>query len=175
MQNFLVHETFQFFRALVQFHDLMANSADVSIILESVEMSNNNLVFPDEYMIPEQIGISALSVVNTEVHCKGTEFFNNNMSAVYIYNSELHFHGNNVLKTNTGNWCGGAIVLRVDSHIYLHRGAQVYILENTALKYGGGICVDDGSMSEYLDTCFYQIVDLDIFNNNDTFVYLEGK
>ena len=175
VQNFLVHETFQFFRALVQFHDLMANSADVSIILESVEMSNNNLVFPDEYMIPEQIGISALSVVNTEVHCKGTEFFNNNMSAVYIYNSDLHFHGNNVFKTNTGNWCGGAIVLRVDSHIYLHRGAQVYILENTALKYGGGICVDDGSMSEYLDTCFYQIVDLDIVNNNDTFVYLEGN
>ena len=98
------------------------------------------------------------------------------MSAVYInYNSDLHFHGNNVFKTNTGIWCEGAIVLRVDSHIHLHQGVQVYIVENTAPKYGGGICMDDGSMSESLDTCFYQIVDLDILNNNDTFVYLEGN
>ena len=97
------------------------------------------------------------------------------MSAVYIYNSDLHFHGVNVFKNNTGIQCGGALVLTVDSHIYLHRGAQVYILENTALKYGGGICVDNGSVSEVLDSCFYQIVDLDILNNNDTFVYLEGN
>ena len=159
VQNFLVQEPFQFHRAVVQFHKLMINSAgDVSIFLESVKMSNNHLVFRDENMIPERIGISALLAVDTEVHIERTGFFNNNMSAVHIYNSDLHFHGGTVFEYNTGIQCGGAIVLRMDSHIYLHQGAQVYIVENTALKYGGGICVDDGSISEYLNTCFYQIV-----------------
>ena len=173
VQNVLVQKNFQFYCAVVRFDELIINSAgDVSISLESVEMSNNNFVPLDGHII---IGISALSVVNTEVHCKGTGFFNNNMSAVSIHNSDLHFHGVNVFKNNTGRQCGGALVLTVDSHIYLHEGTQVYILENTALKYGGGICVDGGSISEVLDTCFYQIADLDILNNNDTFVYMEGN
>ena len=63
------------------------------------------------------------------------------MPAVYSYNSDLHFHGLNVFKNNTGRQCGGALVLRTVSQMYLHRGTQVYILENTAQKYGGGICV----------------------------------
>ena len=50
--------------------------------------------------------------------------------------------------------------------------SQVYILENKTLKYGGGICVDSGSIPEVFDVCFYQIVDLNILNNNNTFVYL---
>ena len=91
------------------------------------------------------------------------------------YKSDLHFHGVNVFRNNTGAQCGGALVLRIDSHIYLHRGTQVYILENTALKYGGGICVNGGLGSEVFDVCFWQIVDADILNNNDTFVYLEGN
>ena len=67
------------------------------------------------------------------------------------------------------------IVLRMNSQIYLHRGTQVYILGNTALKYGGGICVDGGSAPEVQDVCFWQIADLDVLYNNDTFVYLEGN
>ena len=61
----------------------------------------------------------------------------------------------------------------MNSQIYLHRGTQVYILGNTVLKYGGGICVDGGLVPEMIDVCFYQIVDLDILNNYDTFAYLE--
>ena len=97
------------------------------------------------------------------------------MPVVYSYNSDLHFHGVNIFKNNTGRECGGALVLRTNSHIYLHQGTQVYILENTALKYGGGICVDGGLGSGVFDVCFYQIVDFDILKNNDTFVYLEGN
>ena len=41
---------------------------------------------------------------------------------------------------------------------------QVHILENTALKYGGGICVDSGSVPEMIDFCFYQTVDPNILN-----------
>ena len=94
---------------------------------------------------------------------------------MYSYISDMHFRGVNVFRNNTGRRCVGALVLRVNSHIYLHRGAQVYILENKALKYGGGICVDSGSVSEVAVVCFYQIVDLDVLNKNDTFVYLEGN
>ena len=35
--------------------------------------------------------------------------------------------------------------------------------------------MDGGSVSEMIDVCFYQIVDLDLLNNNDTFVYMEGN
>ena len=85
------------------------------------------------------------------------------------------FHGVNALKNNTGGHCGDGFVLRLSHiylHIYLYKGSHVYILENTALKYGGGICVDDGLVPEVLDVCFWQVVDPDI---NNTFVYLEGN
>ena len=97
------------------------------------------------------------------MHFKQTTFSNNSMRAVYSYNSDLHFHGVNVLKNNTGGHCGGGLVLRL-SHIYLYKGSHVYILENTALKYGGGICVDDGLVPKMLGVCFWQVVDLDISN-----------
>ena len=80
--------------------------------------------------------ICALSVLNTEVHFKHTVFFNNSIPAVFGYKSDLHFHGVNVFKNNTGRLCGGARDLIMNSRMYLHRGAQVYILGNTALKYG---------------------------------------
>ena len=50
----------------------------------------------------------------------------------------------------------------------------MYILGNTALKYGGGICVDSGSVPDLGDLCFYQIADYDILNN-DMFVYMKGN
>ena len=40
--------------------------------------------------------------------------------------------------------------------MYLHRGTQVCTIENPALKYGGGICVDGGSIPDLADLCFYQ-------------------
>ena len=89
-----------------------------------------------------------------------------------LHNSDLHFHGINVFRNNTGGQCGGALVLLVDSQIHLHLGTQVYILDNSALKYGGGICVDDGSVPGTSMLCFYQVVDLDALNNSATFVYM---
>ena len=35
--------------------------------------------------------------------------------------------------------------------------------------------MDGGSFPEMLDACFYQIMDLEILNNYDTFVYLDGN
>ena len=147
--------------------------------LESVEISNNVLVLQDKIiwrLAPEPF-CSALSMANTEVNFQQTRFLKNNIPAVDSYKSDLHFHGVNVFRNNTGGQCGGALVLRIDSHIYLHQSTQVYILENTALKYGGGKCVNGGSSSQsgVFDVCFWQIVDADILNNNDTFVYLEGN
>ena len=174
VQNFIVQGYF------VRFEKLRTSAGSVDISLESVKVSNNVFVFEDESTWSQEhfnveSDTCSLLIRNTEVQFKRTGFFNNNIPAVSAYNSELHFHGVNVFRNNTGRQCGGALVLRIDSHIYLHRGTQVYILENTALKYGGGICVDGGSYIEIYDLCFYQIPDLDILHSNDTRVYFKGN
>jgi len=144
--NFLVRKVY-----VVQFEQLMTNiGGNAYTSLESVKISDNVLVIQNENTWNSKFGIGALSTINSEVNFKQTEIFNNNIPAVYSYISDMHFHGVNVFRNNTGRQCGGALVLRVNSHIYLHRGDQVYILENKALKYGGGICVDSGSVSELL-------------------------
>ena len=178
IHNFLVDNGFQVNGHVVCFEESKANSGRVYTSLESVELSNNIVVFQDENARDKESQSStfhALSMLNTKVYFHQTRFLNNKITAMHSYNSDLHFHGVNVFKNNTGGQCGGAIDLRMDSHIYLHRGAQVYIVENTALMYGGGICVDGGSVPEARDVCFYQIMDPDILNNNDTFVYLKGN
>ena len=164
---------------VVLFEELMTNAGRVNTSLESVEISKNVFLLQDKNTwnrSPEPF-CSALSMANTEVNFQQTRFFKNNIPAVHSYKSDLHFHEVNVFKNKPGGQCGGALVLRIDSHIYLHRSTQVYILENTALKYGGGKCVNGGSSSQsgVFDVCFWQLVDADILNSNDTFVYLEGN
>ena len=174
LHNFIIQTNLEFYGAVVQFKGFLTNAGGVYISLESVEISSNVFIFQDEntrIQEPLDVDISALAVVNTEVHFKQTTFSDNSMRAVYGYNSDLLFHGVNVLRNNTGGHCGGALVLRL-SHIYLYKGSHVYILENTALKYGGGICVDDGLVPKMLGVCFWQVVDLDISN---TFVYMDGN
>ena len=174
VHNFFIQTNFEFSGAAVQFKGYLTNAGGVYISLESVEVSNNVFIYQDENTRNEEpldVHISALAVQNTEVHFKQTIIFNNSMPAVHSYNGDLHFHGVNVLRNNTGGYCGGALVLRL-SHIYLHKGTHFYILGNTALKYGGGICVDDGLVPRVHDVCFWQVVDPDI---NNTFVYLEGN
>ena len=131
---------------------------------------NNSLVFQYENMWNSQL--SSLSVMNTKVHFKKTGFFNNSIPAVHSYNSDLHSHGANVFRNNIGADCGSALDLRMNSHIYLHQGTQVYILYNVAASMGEEYV---WMVVQYLNICFYQIVDLDILNTNDTFVYLEGN
>ena len=175
IHNFLIQTNYELYGAAVQFNGHLTNAGGVYIFLESVEVSSNVFASQDENTgnpDVESIGMSAMVVENTEVHFKQTTIFDNSMPALYSYNGKVHFHGVNVLRNNTGRHCGGALDLRMNSHIYLHKGTHVYILENTALKYGGGICVDGGSVPETLDMCFWQVVDPD---TNDTFVYLEGN
>ena len=178
VHNILIqHTDVHVHSSVVMFEELMRNAGRVNTSLESVEISNNVLLLQDKItwnQSPEPL-FYALSMVSTKLHFRQTRFINNSVPAVHCYKSDLHFHGVNVFRNNTGAQCGGALVLRIDSHIYLHRGTQVYILENTALKYGGGICVNGGSGSEVFDVCFWQIMDDDILNNTDTFVYLEGN
>ena len=90
--------------------------------LESVEIGSNVLVLQDKNMWNQapELRFCALAMVNTEVHFQQTRFFNNSVPAVFSYNSDLHFHGVNVFKNNTGGQCGGALVLMINSHIYLH-------------------------------------------------------
>ena len=145
-------------------HQFYPNSTPIFFCVESVDVSSNvqasqheNTGNPDV----ESVGMSAMLVQNTAVHFKQTTFSDNHMPALYSKNGDLHFHGVNVLRNNTGRHCGGALALSL-SHIYLHKGTHVYILENTALKYGGGICVDGGSVPESIDMCFWQVVERDI-------------
>ena len=174
MHNFLIQTNYQPHGTVVQFNGHLTNAGGVYINVESLEVSSNVVVYQDENtgnQEPFGADISALAVRNTEAHFKHTTFSDNSMPAVYSYNGDLHFHGVNVFRNNTGGHCGGALVLS-SSHIYLHKGTYVYILENTALNYGGGICVDGGSVPEALHVCFWQVVDPDI---NNTFVYLDGN
>ena len=175
VHNFIIQTNLEFSGAVVQVKGHLTNAGGVYISLESVEISSNVLLYQDEKtrtQEPLDVDISALAVRNAEVHFKQTTIFDNSMPAVYSNNGDLHFHGVNVLRNNTGGHCGGALVLRLNSHIYLHKGTHVYIIENTALKYGGGICVDGGSVPEMFGVCFWQVVDLDI---NNTFVYMDGN
>ena len=174
VHNFFIQTNFQFSGAVVWLNSYLTNAGCVYISVESVEVSSNVLVYQDENTRnrePFEFDISALAVLITEVHFKQTTIFNNSMPAMYSNNGDLHFHGVNVFRNNTGGHCGGALVLRL-SHIYLHKGTHVYIIENTALKYGGGICVDGGLVPEMFGVCFWQVVDPDIDN---TFVYMDGN
>ena len=174
VRNYLIQTNLEFSGAVVQLNGHLKNAGGVYISLESVEISSNVFIYQDgnaRNQEPLDVHISALAVRNTEVHFKQTTFSDNSMPAVYSYSGDLHFHGVNVLRNNTGGHCGGGLVLKL-SHIYLHKGTHVYIIENTALKYGGGICVDGGSVPEMFDVCFWQVVDPDI---NNTFVYLDGN
>ena len=175
VHNFLVQNNFQSSGYVVYFKGHITNAGGVYISLESVEVSNNVLLYQDENAGNQErfdADISAMAVENTEVRFKQTTIFDNSMPALFSYNGDLHFHGVNVLRNNTGRHCGGVLDLRMNSHIYLHKGTHVYIIENTALKYGGGICVDGGSVPESIEMCFWQVVDPDI---NNTFVYLHGN
>ena len=139
IHNFLIHHLYH---AVLQFKGHLTNTGGVYISLESVDVSSNVLVNQDENtgcqepFGVESNGISALAVA-TEVHFKQTTFSDNGMPALYSYNGNLHFHGVNVLRNNTGRHCGGALVLKMNSCIYLHKGTHIYILKNTALKYRG--------------------------------------
>ena len=135
VHNFLVQG-----RYVVRFDKIMTSTGSVYISLELVEISNSVLLFQDESAWSQKLfdvtsDSCGLSLQNTEVHLKQTGIFSNKIPAVCISNGDLHFHGVNVFRNNTGRRCGGALVLQMNSHIYLHRGAQVYILENIALEH----------------------------------------
>ena len=143
--------------------------------LESVEISNNQVVLEDGTSGVSWTNLrGCLNIMETEVHLNQTEFYNNSLSAVLSRESDLHFHGVNIFRNNTGE-CGGALSLNKGSLMYLHPGTQIYIIENTGLNYGGGICVDNGVMKEYISACFYQIMDHNILSQSNTFVYMEGN
>ena len=176
VRNFLIQHHYREF-GVVTFNSYPANAGGMYIFLESVDISSNvpvneNTLNREPFGVESNSSISALAVRSTEVHFKQTTLSDNSMLALYSYSGDLHYHGVNVLRNNTGRHCGGALVLRMNSHVYLHKGTQVYIIENTALKYGGGICVDDGLVPRVHDVCFWQVVDPYI---NNTFVYLEGN
>ena len=138
--------------------------------LELLEISNNQFELEDGKLRNE----GCLTVWETEVHLNKTVFYNNSVSAIHTGGSDLHFHGVNIFRNNTGV-CGGALTLNQGSLMYLHPGAQIYIIENTGLKYGGGICVDNGIVTGYISTCFYQILDPAIFYHDNNFIYMEGN
>ena len=143
--------------------------------LESVVISNNQVVFDGETAWNEVTDRGCLAILDTEVRLNQTKYFNNSLSAIYGQGSDLHFHGVNIVRNNTGV-CGGALSLNQGSFMYVHPGTQIYITENTGLKYGGGICVDNGIVKRHIYPCFYQTMDPNILhNNNYTFVYMEGN
>ena len=122
VHNLLIQDKLQLrvYGNVVRFEELIMNAAGgVNITMESAEISNNVLVSQNENVwTQELLGLEpylcAFSIIDTQVHFKQTRFFNNSMPVVYSYNSDLHFHGVNIFKNNTGRQCGGALVLRTN-------------------------------------------------------------
>ena len=169
--------------AAVLLSERRANSQDSTYMLsslQSVEISNNSIVFSDESELTkdllwkEGIDFGCMKVQWTEVHFNQTVFYNNSITAVYSIAGDLHFYGVNNFRNNTGV-CGGALSLNHNSLMYLHPGTQLYIVGNSAVKYGGGICVNRGFPPTFLSDCFYKVMDPNILYQSNTFIYLEGN
>ena len=119
VHNFVVQDNIQVYGYFVRVEQHYMERSGLHTLLESVKISNNFILLQDEntwnqeqFGVTVALSICALSIMSTEVHFKQTEFCNNNIPAVYSCNSDLHFHGLNVFKNNTGRQCGGALVLK---------------------------------------------------------------
>ena len=104
--------------------------------LESVVISNNQVVFDGETAWNEVTDRGCLAILDTEVHLNQTKYFNNSLSAIYGQGSDLHFHGVNIVRNNTGV-CGGALsVVKVVSCTFIQE------LRSTSLR------IQDSNMEE---------------------------
>ena len=88
---------------------------------------------------------------------KYLEFINCNFSfnalaALTVTGTNVIFRGFNIFVNNSGQ-NGGALSLRTQSTIYLLPNAQMYLVNNTAVRYGGAIYIDDDNH------CFLEIYD----------------
>ena len=159
-----------------EFRDLRYQRSPLILVLDKVEISNNHPVLFEEAETLWNVvkTVATVYAKNTEIHMTSTELYNNSAVGIYTYRSELHLHGYSQFKNNTGISCGGAISLNQFSIMYVYPGTEVYIVENTAKQYGGGICIDDGKITNDFTSCFYQIVDFQHFLvYKDSTIYLQ--
>ncbi len=127
--------------------------------LEGVQISHNSFAFSskeDQEGVLEYEEIYALLTVNAEIHLTSATFINNTVSALGSFGSEVHFHGHNIFRHNVGV-CGGALSLNTGSVMILYRDTFILIANNTADKFGGGICMDNGNWPSSFFECYYQI------------------
>ena len=86
-------------------------------------------------------------------------FEENNGTAIFIIGSHVSFKGRLNFSRNRGN-LGGAIHLFcvpsvLDTAMYLHPDAEVYMTNNSATQYGGAIAVDEECTR--MTKCFFQL------------------
>ena len=77
---------------------------------------------------------------------------------IYAKKSTLIFDGNVVLEENQGGTNGGAIALHARSLMDIRPNARVFISNNHATSYGGGVYVDESEENEILVDSFQQIL-----------------
>ena len=89
-------------------------------------------------------------------------FTENNCTCISTKESVLHLEGTAGFYGNTG-YNGGALALVTNSSLILKPHTIMYVINNTAVQYGGGILVNEECVAE--TPCFFQI---DGFNGNIT-------
>jgi len=110
-------------------------------------------------------------------------FSNNNCTSLATKNSTFHLQGTVRFYRNTG-YSGGALAfyndahceskgtIRIENSMILNPHTSVYIVNNTAVQYGGGILADDECTIGR--DCFFQTGNLN-YTRMDARVVMEGN
>ncbi len=121
------------------------------------------------------VGIISLKSLNMS-NCT---FKDNIGSAMFIYDTPVHFIGNNTFINNTGTNKGGALHITNAAFILLNSRSKLNFIDNNAKIYGGAIFISQlltdifenvGSdkVSAY---CFYQFTEQLVSNTTDIFFF----
>ena len=109
-----------------------------SIMVQDTKFSKNAQLSP----LTKQVATPYWSVVILaaigNITFLDSEFTNNTGTAIEAYDSEIHFQGETMIYGNTAMY-GGGLGLRGHSYVYLRPEAYVYIINNHAIRRGGGI------------------------------------
>ena len=143
---------------------------------------HGNFMLVDNYLGNYDCAVLYLSG-SKKVTIVNSTFSDNNCTTLATKSSIFHLQGSVGFYRNTG-YSGGALTFNCDAHcetkltvgientMILKLHTSVYIVNNTAVQYGGGILVDDEcTKGQY---CFFQTDNLN-YTQMDVRVVMEGN
>ena len=154
-----------------------------------IQLTLKSTIFDKHFMLADTIGrgfdctVLQLSYVRNITIASST-FSDNKCTSVTAKNSKFQLQGSVEFLRNTG-YSGGALAfhrdahncepnrrIRVENSMILTPHTTVYIVNNTAVRYGGGIIADDECIVEHY--CFFQTNNVN-YTRMDARVVMEGN